>query len=894
MANSKRRLSVSTGYYEDDLPMRNSRYSTLLRILLAFVALAGLTYWAGDVHDRFVWTLHPDQGVRDPFDFDADTRLITEVKPEGAQAGLAKGDTLNSLNGVPYAGEAQYADITNPAAPGEVVDVGFTRPDGSAGVAHITLVLQPVGSDRPSGWKPILQQSLLIVLPLLCMFVGYWVVFAKPTEPNAWLMLVLLSFPAVVFNFGFGPATGGWLFFRGLYYEGFQILGPLALLPFGIYFPERSRIDVKLPWVKWVVLVPAFGGGLVIFRSLFGEFYLAGNPAWLIGAATWSARIVNFANLLCALLYLVFVVDKLRSASTEDARRRLRVLLAGTGLGVGALLIIFVLLPHFGLKTNHGGWLTYVGAILFMVAPFTLAYVVLVQRAMDVSVLIRQGARYTAAKTTIWVVQFILLGFASYYLLLPLITQKQVPRDQLWEAVLFILLFAMLRFVFSKSSQNWLDKKFFREAYDSERVLSELSDEVRKYTDSAPLLQTVAKCIAETLHVTQIGMLLRDGPKFCVAQAVGHFPGDASAIALAANSSTIRNLTNTNAPASLYRDDPDAWYLMADQTERQTLDDLGAELLLPLPGRNRLMGVMALGPKRSEAAYSKSDLHLLQVLATQTGMALEVSELAHSLAKEAAQRERANREMEIAREVQERLFPQEMPMLTGGSIAGHCRPALGVGGDYYDVFPLQDGRLGLAIGDVSGKGISAALLMASLRASLRGVTLDNPRDFAKLMDKVNRLVYEASASNRYATFFFGALDPVTRMLECVNAGHNAPLVLRRKADGPAEILRLEADGPVVGLLPFAPYSEQSLQLEPGDLLVTYTDGISEAMTHDDEEWGEERMMLAAAACPQDSSADQVLKTVFDEADRFTVGAPQHDDMTMLILKLDPLPAPAAS
>ena len=161
-------------------------------------------------------------------------------------------------------------------------------------------------------------------------------------------------------------------------------------------------------------------------------------------------------------------------------------------------------------------------------------------------------------------------------------------------------------------------------------------------------------------------------------------------------------------------------------------------------------------------------------------------------------------------------------------------------------FPFRTGALGLAIGDVSGKGISAALLMASLRASLRGVTLDNPRDFAKLMDKVNRLVYEASADNRYATFFFGALNPVTRLLDCVNAGHNAPLVLRQKPGGGSEILRVEADGPVVGLLPFAPYSEQSLQLEPGDLLVTYTDGISEAMTHNDEEWGEERMMAAAA------------------------------------------------
>jgi sigma-B regulation protein RsbU (phosphoserine phosphatase) len=319
---------------------------------------------------------------------------------------------------------------------------------------------------------------------------------------------------------------------------------------------------------------------------------------------------------------------------------------------------------------------------------------------------------------------------------------------------------------------------------------------------------------------------------------------------------------------------------MAGTAERRALDLLNAELLVPLPGRNRLMGVMALGPKRSEAAWSRTDLQVLQTVARQTGLALEVSELAHSLAAEAAQRERVDREMEIAREVQERLFPQEMPIITGASLAGACRAALGVGGDYYDVFSLEDGRLGLAIGDVSGKGISAALLMASLRASLRGVTLDNPRNFALLMHKVNVLVYEASASNRYATFFFAAYDPRTRRLECVNAGHNPPVVLRN-----GQVIRLEAGGPVVGLLPLAPYVEQVLTLEPGDLLLLYTDGISEAMTHDDEEWGEDRMIEAATAV-RNKDAGEILHAMFAAADKFTAGAPQHDDMTMLILKLD--------
>ncbi len=872
--------------------MRNSRYSTLLRILLALVALAGILYWVADTRDKFELGLHLDRHARDPFQINFDTRQVTSVELEAQQAGLVKGSTIETLNGAPYTGKAQWAEIVNPAAPGEQVTVGFQRPDGSSGTALITLATQTPLPGLPIGLGQVLRSFLLFSLfPLICMLIGYWVVFVKPDEPNAWLLLVLLLFPEVVFALGTGWASGGWLFFRAAYYQLLQNFGYFALVPFAVYFPERSRIDIKLPWLKWVVLGPGLACGILEMRQQVWRYYFGGNSPQFMKFIIQVDRVDNFLALACVIFYLIFMTDKLLSASTEDARRRLRILLVGTSIGLGALLITFVLLPDLGFSPNAPGhiWLAYTGAALFLLAPLALAYVVLVQRAMDVSILVRQGTKYALAKATLLVIQLVLAAVVTYRFLIPLLTQKQIPREQLGQAIVFIVLIFLIRLGFNKRTQSWLDKKFFREAYDSEIVLNELSDEVRKFTESGPLLKTVAKCVAETLHVTQIGMLLRAGPKYHLAQAVGHFPGNPDALALAANSSTIRNLSNTNAPAELYREDPDAWYLMADELERQTLDDLGTELLLPLPGRNRLMGVMALGPKQSEAAYSKSDLHLLQVLATQTGMALEVSELAHSLANEAAQRERVNREIEIAREVQERLFPQEMPKLPGATVAGHCRPAQGVGGDYYDVFPLQDGRLGLAIGDVSGKGISAALLMASLRASLRGVTLDNPRDFAKLMDKVNRLVYEASADNRYATFFFGALNPVTRVLDCVNAGHNAPLVLRQKLDGNSEILRLEADGPVVGLLPFAPYTEQSLQLEPGDLLVTYTDGISEAMTHDDEEWGEERMM-AAAASASNGSAEHALTTIFALADKFTAGAPQHDDMTLLILKLDPLSA----
>jgi sigma-B regulation protein RsbU (phosphoserine phosphatase) len=169
--------------------------------------------------------------------------------------------------------------------------------------------------------------------------------------------------------------------------------------------------------------------------------------------------------------------------------------------------------------------------------------------------------------------------------------------------------------------------------------------------------------------------------------------------------------------------------------------------------------------------------------------------------------------------------------------------------------------------------------MASLRASLRGATLDAPQDLAKLMERVSHLVYEASASNRYATFFFGTYDPQARVLQYVNAGHNPPFVLRCNS----EVVRLTAGGPVIGLLTHSIYEQQRFALEPGDLLLAFTDGISEAMSSAEEEWGEERLEAVAQRCTGD--AQEVLREIIQEVDVFTAGEPQYDDMTLLVLKL---------
>jgi transcriptional regulator len=255
------------------------------------------------------------------------------------------------------------------------------------------------------------------------------------------------------------------------------------------------------------------------------------------------------------------------------------------------------------------------------------------------------------------------------------------------------------------------------------------------------------------------------------------------------------------------------------------------------------------------------------------------SSIVHTLLRE---HDKQKRELEIARDVQQRLFPQDYPAVAGLECAGACRPAFEVGGDYYDFIRFSETELGIAIGDVSGKGISASLLMATLRAYLRGQTALGEADLCRLMSNLNRFVHESSATERYATFFYGRYDSSTRELIYVNGGHNPPLLFSG-TDGSARVVRLETGGPVIGLLPDCSYEQGRVSLEAGDVLVAFTDGISEARNAAELEWGEERL-TAAIQSNRALAARELIRHIMAEADGHVAAAPQHDDMTLVVLR----------
>ena len=239
---------------------------------------------------------------------------------------------------------------------------------------------------------------------------------------------------------------------------------------------------------------------------------------------------------------------------------------------------------------------------------------------------------------------------------------------------------------------------------------------------------------------------------------------------------------------------------------------------------------------------------------------------------------RAAQELEIAKQVQARLFPQTLPPLATLDYAGTCIQARHVGGDYYDFLDLGGRRLGLVVGDIAGKGIAAALLMANLQANLRGqcaIALDQPRRF---LQSVNRLFFDNSTDTAYATLFFAEYDDVQRRLRYVNCGHLCALLLRH--DGALD--RLDSTGTVLGLFSEWDCSLNESQLYPGDTLALYTDGITESFNPAGEEFGEQRLTDTLLK-HKGLAPSNLLSAIVDEVRRFSPGE-QHDDITLIVAR----------
>lgn len=302
-------------------------------------------------------------------------------------------------------------------------------------------------------------------------------------------------------------------------------------------------------------------------------------------------------------------------------------------------------------------------------------------------------------------------------------------------------------------------------------------------------------------------------------------------------------------------------------------------LVVPLRADGQVIG--ALQALNKAGGFSEADVELLGLSASYSASAIQ----AQLLRKEAEAARLLYHELEIARDVQRRLLPQELPPLEGLEYAAYCRSAKYVGGDYYDFLSLPEGLFALTLGDVSGKGISAAVMMASIQALLRGQLLRGPLPLSTVMNDLNLSVYSSSTPDRYSTLFCGVLNAERSKLTFINAGHLPPMLVRARSNAKPERVQTGSEGGFpIGLFERAQYEQSTIDIGPGDLIVCFSDGVTEATNPRDELWEDtniEKVLLQY----KDAPVQQIVEQVIYAADAFTAGAEQFDDMTLTAVRI---------
>jgi phosphoserine phosphatase RsbU/P len=477
-------------------------------------------------------------------------------------------------------------------------------------------------------------------------------------------------------------------------------------------------------------------------------------------------------------------------------------------------------------------------------------------------------------------------------------------RGDLVALSLMLALFVRVHTLVKRRLLPRLELYFSPAPYDEHRILFDLGQEARTADSIDHLYESIAARIGESFEAGYVSIFTREeesGDYLCrissrrleAFQPGERRPADEQAehsLKLFRDAFVVKRLNSLSNPLVIEAAELETWTQAfslaspavreARQREREALRRVKAHLLVQVRTKERMSGILSLSPRRGQFPYSVADKETLMSVAGQLALVIENARLAERMVAE----ERLRRELALAAEVQRRLLPERPPECLAVELAGFCQPARGVGGDYYDFIKFDNQRLGIAIADVAGKGIAAALLMSTVQATLRSLSADSSVNgsLADMVATLNRLLCNSTRGANYVTFFYAQFDQTSQRLTYVNAGHNPPFFFR--ANPSQDFRSLSSGGMFVGMFEHCGYEQEVVQMRPGDALIAFTDGLPEARNAQDEEFDEERIKEALAANAH-LSAPEIRDEIARRVKKWIANAPQHDDLTFIVMKV---------
>jgi len=718
---------------------------------------------------------------------------------------------------------------------------------------------------------PISALRLLIVIGYFA--VGFWA-FIK--RPDSGAIRALALFCMAMANFMITAVT-----IERNSIEGFQIpfydvlttiLNIIAVF-FGAFwlnlqllFPKPSRFIGKHSIIAYsLCYLPII---ILIILTRFIEsssLYIAIITVIMI--QVWAGFIILARNYL--------------RASDPLEKRQTRLVLWGTGAGLFGMFFLVVLVFLFrawfiGLGSKFILGIISLVFLALLLSPLSFAYAFGRYRLLEVEGKIRRGTRFAIVSIVLLVVFYLAIYGISEFVLDSIGIESRGP------VLLIALLFAIGFTPAQRKIQVFAEGKIFPERNRLRQMLRDFLSQAATYADKNAFWDKLEAHLKDALGVEKIYTMLyrEDRDTFAHWQNGSDSP-------FTVDSKLIKALGGLKSCPLMLDEELGSDKLKLTLYEKSWLFDRRIAMVLPLQTRTRLVGFIGLGLKSEREDFNIEECGMLMSIASQVAVAAENLQLL----EENIEKQRLEKELDMARRVQQGLLPGKIPDTPGLEIAARSKFCLEVAGDYYDVIKVDERRTVVAIGDVSGKGAAAALLMSNIQASFRiavGIgshTSDPVTGFniADVVSRINNLIHRNTPPDQFITFFVGVYEPENKTFSYVNAGHNPPMLLR--ADSRIEMM--DKGGLLLGAMPDMPYEQASLSLEDNDLIFLYTDGVSEAEDASDEMFGEERIQKILKE-NRNLAPTEILSKLEDEVQRFVGNVPLSDDFTTLVARAVPL------
>ena len=389
--------------------------------------------------------------------------------------------------------------------------------------------------------------------------------------------------------------------------------------------------------------------------------------------------------------------------------------------------------------------------------------------------------------------------------------------------------------------------------------LFELSKEFGLFSESTKVARLLVYSVIGQFLVQKFAVVSFEGKSAKILES--KFPHDELVTAL--NKFNIKLITNSITKNQI-------------ELEYSELRNFGIELIVPMQLQGETKGLILLGKRVSDTDYSESDIEYIYSVGSLAIVSIENQRLF----KEALEKQKLEEDLEIAHDIQRNLLPHKIPQYKNFEVVANTVFSKQVGGDYYDVITLDDKHFCITVADVSGKGVSAALMMANLQAFLKTICKQGMK-IDEATGLINDLISENTTEGKFITFFWALIDDEKKQLLYVNAGHNPPLLIRK-----GKIAKLDKGGIILGVMKtMIPYLSENLQLEKDDVIILFTDGVSEAMNQNGEEFSDERLeKLSLSLAPK--SASEISNVILNDVNRFAYGTMQSDDITLMVIKVN--------